>query len=254
MNTQMRALTKGAGAIVALGVIAVSSGGTAQGAPAAPATVPMPPEATYIADTAEDNVAPMTMAVTVEGDMVTAYATNGSDEQAWFFGTQKDGEVDMTSAYADHIQGSYDGSQLRGTLTMNDGSKPHTFAARSAAAPAGIYTATMGPERATWVVRANRTMTGVMDNSAPGDHKVTDQLAAADQQFKDQVRQMRLAQQMQQAPHMEYGTWSTVIDNTPVTATRVTGSTRFWRHPQWRGPGRLASRLGPYRRCTQAAR
>jgi hypothetical protein len=66
-----------------------------------------------------------------------------------------------------------------------------------------------------------------MDTSAPGDHKVTDALGAQQQQYRDQVRQMRLDQQMQQAPAMQYGTWTTVIHDVPVTATPVSGAMRF---------------------------
>ena len=100
-------------------------------------------------------------------------------------------------------------------------------AAAAAPAPAGIYTAAMDGARASWVVRPDRTITGVMDNSAPGDHKVSDAQAAASRQYQEQVRQMRLDQQMQQAPPMHYGTWSTVIHDRPVTATPVRGAMRF---------------------------
>lgn len=85
----------------------------------------------------------------------------------------------------------------------------------------------MQEARASYVVRPDRTITGVMDNSAPGDHKVTDAVAMQQQQYRDQVRQMRLDQQMQQAPPMQYGTWTTVVHDVPVTATRVSGDMRF---------------------------
>jgi hypothetical protein len=211
---------------LAVGLAFAVSGFAGLGAPTAGA-VTMPAEATYIADMAAGPAEPMTLAVTVEGDQVVAYATNGSNEEAWFFGNQSAGTIDMSSMYADRIQASYDGKTLRGTLTMNGDPAAHEFSAAAAPAPAGVYTATMDGARATWVVRPDRIMTGVMDNSAPGDHKVTDALAMRDQQYRDQVRQMRLDQQMQQAPPMQYGTWSTVIHDVPVTATRVSGAMRF---------------------------
>jgi hypothetical protein len=210
---------------LAVGITFAVSGFTGLGAPMAGA-VTMPAEATYIADMAGP-AEPMTLAVTVEGDQVVAYATNGSNEEAWFFGSQNAGEIDMSSMYADRIQATYDGTTLRGTLTMNGDAGPHAFSAAGVSAPAGVYTATMDGARATWVVRPDRTITGVMDNSAPGDHKVTDALAMQEQQYRDQVRQMRLDQQMQQAPAMQYGTWSTVMGDVPVTATRVSGAMRF---------------------------
>jgi hypothetical protein len=189
--------------------------------------VTMPADATYIADMAEGQAQPMTLAVTVDNDKVVAYATNGSNEEAWFFGSQSAGKVDMSSMYADRIQATYDGRTLHGTLTMNGDTAPHEFSAAAAAAPAGIYTAVMDGARASWVVRPDRTITGVMDNSAPGDHKVTDALGAQQQQYRDQVRQMRLDQQMQQAPPMQYGTWTAMIHDVPVTATPVNGAMRF---------------------------
>lgn len=189
--------------------------------------VTMPAEATYIADMAAGSSEPMTLAVTVDMDRVVAYATNGSNEEAWFFGNQNAGKIDTMSMYADRIQATYDGTTLRGTLTMNGDPAPHPFSAAVAAEPAGVYTATMGGARATWVVRPDRTITGVMDNSAPGDHKVTDAIAMQDEQFRDQVRQMRLDQQMQKAPPMKYGTWTAMIHDVPVTATPVDGAMRF---------------------------
>ncbi|HTY27780.1 MAG TPA: hypothetical protein VMD51_06495 [Mycobacterium sp.] len=211
--------------LAAAATLAVS-GLAGLGAPTAGA-VTMPAEATYIADMTAGPADPMTVAVTVDNDKVVAYATNGSNEEAWFFGSQKAGQIDMTSMYADRIKAVYDGATLRGTLTMNGDASPHEFSAAAAPAPAGIYTATMDGSRASWVVRPDRTITGVMDNSAPGDHKVTDALAAQQQQYRDQVRQMRLEQQMQQAPPMQYGTWTTVIHDIPVTATPVSGAMRF---------------------------
>ena len=133
---------------------------------AAPANaVTMPSGATYIADMPADAAEAMTLAVTVDGDRVVAYGTNGSDEEAWFFGTQRGGRIDMMSMYADRVQATYDGATLTGTLTMNGDGNPHAFTAAAAPAPAGIYTATMDGARASWVVRPDRTITGVMDNT-----------------------------------------------------------------------------------------
>jgi hypothetical protein len=170
----------------------------------------------------------MTMAITVEGNQAIAYATNGTDDEAYFFGTQNDGHLDMTSMYGDHLTGSFDGKKVSGEMTMNEpNTVPVKFAAASVTAPAGLYTAVHDNSRATWVVRPDHTMTGVMDNSAPGDHKVTDAAMARDQAFKDQVRQMRLDRQLQQAPQMSYGSWSMHLGDSSVTAVRVTGDMSF---------------------------
>lgn len=218
INKRIRALVVGAGVVIALGMLTAPTSTAA----------PMPPSATFIADVSENDGAIMTMAVTVEGEKVVAYATNGTNDEAYFFGTQTDGQMDLMSMYGDNLKASFDGATLNGAVTMNEtDAKPMTFAATSVVAPAGLYTAAHDTARATWVVRPDHTMTGVMDNSAPGDHKVTDAIMARDQAFKDQVRQMRLDRQLQPAPQMTYGTWSMTMDGSTVTAVRVTGDMSF---------------------------
>jgi hypothetical protein len=189
---------------------------------------PRPPSATFIADMPENDGTTMTMAVTVEGEKVVAYATNGTNDEAYFFGTQTDGQMDLMSMYGDNLKASFDGTTLNGAVTMNEtNATPLTFAASSVPAPAGLYTATHDTARANWVVRPDHTMTGVMDNSAPGDHKVTDAIMAREQSFKDRVRQMRLDRQLQPAPQMTYGTWAMDMNGSTVTAVRVTGGMSF---------------------------
>ena len=231
MRNHTRVLMVGAGAAVALGMLTACSSG-AQDVASSPGTsgtaAPMPSSATFIADVPEANGQLLTMAVTVEGDKVVAYATDGTNDEAYFFGTQTDGEMDLMSMYGDNLKGSFDGGKLNGEVTMNEPqAAPVAFAASTVAAPAGLYTAAQGNARATFVVRPDRTMTGVMDNSAPGDHKVTDAIMARDQAFKDKVREMRLDRQMQRAPQMTYGTWSMQMNGSTVTAVRVTGDMSF---------------------------
>lgn len=221
-----------AGAILAVGTLAACSSGT-PGTTATMATTSvaaaMPAHATFIADMPAAPGAPMTtMAIAVEGDKVVAYATNGTNDEAYFIGTQKDGHIDLDSMYADHLTASFDGQKVSGVIVMNEnGAAPEKFAASPVEAPAGIYTATHGTSRASWVVRPNHTMIGVMDNSAPGNHKVTDAIAAENQQFKDSVRTMRLERQMGPAPLMAYGTWSMDMHGKTVTAVPVTGGMTF---------------------------
>lgn len=214
--------------IIAATLTACSSGTPATPASSGTASIAaaMPMQATFIADMPAAQGAPMTtMAITVEGDKVVAYATNGTNDEAYFFGTQHDGQMELDSMYADHLKASFDGTKVSGVIMMNENrAAPQKFAASPVAAPAGIYTAAHDNSRATWVVRPNHTMVGVMDNSAPGDHKVTDAIAAQDQQFKDRVRQMRLDRQMQQAPQMTYGTWKMDMNGSTVTAVPVTGA------------------------------
>jgi hypothetical protein len=231
ISKHLGALAVGASAIITVGMLSACSSGTPQ-PPAAGATTSvdtaMPPQATFIADMRAAQGAPMTtVAITVEADRVVAYATDGTKNEAYFVGTQKDGEMDLKSMYADHLTASFDGTKVSGVIVMNEnGAAAQNFVASPVAAPAGIYTATQGNSRASWVVRPDRTMVGVMDNSAPGDHKVTDAIAADDQAFKDKIRQMRLDRQ-QPAPQMSYGTWSMDVNGKTVTAVPVTGDMTF---------------------------
>ena len=188
----------------------------------------MPSSATFIADMPEENGPTMTMAIAVAGEKVVAYATNGSTDEAYFFGTQMDGHMHLMSMYGDDLEASFDGKRISGEVTMNEtSSAPAKFAAAMVAAPAGIYTATHGNSRASWVVRPDHSITGVMDNSAPGDHKVTDAIMTRDQAFKDRVRQMRQTRQLQEAPRMTYGTWSMRMGDATTAAARVTGDMSF---------------------------
>ena len=232
MKQYTRALVVGAGALIAMGMLTACSGGPQHVASPTDMTTstgsPMPSSATFIADMPEKDGTMMTMAIAVAGEKIVAYTTNGTTDEAWFFGTQKDGRLDLMSMYGDNLEASLDGNTVSGTVTMNEtGAAPVTFAATSVAAPAGMYTAAHENSRATWVVRPDHTITGVMDNSAPGDHKVTDAIMAHDQAFKDQVRQLRHNRQLQQAPQMTYGTWSMHMGDATMAAVRVTGDLSF---------------------------
>ena len=66
-----------------------------------------------------------------------------------------------------------------------------------------------------------------MDDSAPGDHKVTDAIAAKHQAFKDSVRQKRLDRQLQQAPQLQMDTMEADMNGSMMPATLVTGNMSF---------------------------
>ena len=48
---------------------------------------------------------PMVIGIAVDGDQIAAYACNGTDDEAWFFGNQKDGKIDITSKFKDTLNG-----------------------------------------------------------------------------------------------------------------------------------------------------
>ena len=237
MKKYTRALMVGVGAVLALGTFtACSSGTTEQAATTTETTTTaatttaaaMPEMADFIAEVQKPDGSTMTMAIAVEGENVVAYATNGTNNEAYFFGTQKDGQMELMSMYADEVKASFDGSNINGEMAMNEeGATVQKFAATRVEAPAGMYTAARDNSRATWIVRPNNTTVGVMDNSAPGDHKVTDATAAKDQAFKDSVRQKRLDRQLQQAPQLQMATMEADMNGSMMPVTRVTGSMSF---------------------------
>lgn len=196
---------------------------TALGASSATALA-MPQSGTFVADMAEPDGNTMALGIAVEGEMVTAYATDGTSDEAVFMGTQSNGTMTLNSPYQDQLTASFDGSNVNGTITMNEpNAQPHNFSASLVSAPAGIYTAAAGDSRTTWVVRPNQTMVGMMMPNSKRDREVIDQINAEQQEFKDKVRQMRLERQMQPAPQMTYGTWQTTMNGTTMTAVPVTG-------------------------------
>jgi hypothetical protein len=185
----------------------------------------MPQKATLIADMPGTEGKPsMAMAVTIDGDRVVAYACNGTNDEAWFFGTQKDGVMNLTNKYQDTMTASYEGTKLTGSMTMNTpDATPVKFTASAAAEPAGIYTATMGDARATWVVMDDQRMLGVMQPNSKRDREVIDQINQQQADFKEKVRQARLDRQLQQTAQFNMGTMSMAMNGTTAGVVRVTG-------------------------------
>src|SRR5205085_11984061 len=121
----------------------------------------------------------------------------------------------LTSKYDDHLKASYDGTNLSTTLTMND--VTYTGAAQLAAPPAGIYTATAGDARATWIVLPDQTVVGVTSANSKRDREVIDQINAQQQAFKDKVRQARLQRQLAQSAKLNTSDFTATVNGTTVT-------------------------------------
>lgn len=197
----------------------------ANAAPPLEEAVAFPDSGRYIADIPSADGTTMTMAITVDGDDVAAYATDGTTDEAYFTGVEQDGAIDLTSTYQDQLTASFDGTTLDGTLTMNDVARP--FEASAVTAPAGLYTSVVGDTRATWVVLPDQTMTGMQDTMPGRDGELVGELTEGQPGFEDQVRQLRLDRQLEPAPTMTYGTWAVELDGTPMTAVPVAGNTTF---------------------------
>lgn len=226
MRKRLPVLALGVAAMMALGTVPACSSrsGTEATSPAPSVATSFPKSAHYIADMPMADGKTMTIGVAVEGEDVAAYACDGSSEEAWFFGTQKDGSLDITSKYQDTLKASFNGTGVVGELTMND--VKFQFDAASVAAPAGMYTAEADGIRASWVVRPGNTITGVQFKKS-NDSDVADLVLANEQKFRDQVRQRRLARQLQAAPPLEIGSWKSTINGVPVVAIIVNGDTRL---------------------------
>lgn len=230
MRKQIRTLLIGATAMVALGTVPACSGGSSTEATssttAAPtssasaaAAQPFPQAARYIADMPMADGGTMTLGVAVSGEKVVAYACDGSKDEAWFFGTQDDGALDITGKFKDTLAAEYNGSDVVGDLTMNG--VTYAFSAPQVADPAGMYTAELGGVRASWVVRPDDTATGVQFTPKDDDKTVFD---LQGEEFRERVRNAR---QLAPAPQLTLDGLRTTINGQPVVAELVTGDTSF---------------------------
>ena len=149
MKKHTRTLLIGVSALFALGTLSACSSGTstdstttseaATTTSASAAAAPFPQSAKYIADMTAADGKTMTIGIAVDGAEVAAYACNGTDDEAWFFGTQTDGKIDITSRFRDTLKAEFNGTDVEGDLTMNG--VAYEFTAPAVPAPAGMYTA-----------------------------------------------------------------------------------------------------------------
>lgn len=228
MRKQIRNLMVGAGAVIALGALPACSNtstteATSSSNPAtttsAAAVDDFPDAARYIADMPMAGGGTMTLGVAVSGDKIVAYACDGSKDEAWFFGKQEDGDLDITGKFRDTLSASVDGTDVVGDLTM-DG-VTYAFTAPQVADPAGMYTAVLGGVRASWVVRPGNTMTGVQFTPRDDDKTVFE---LQGEQFRERVRNTR---ELAPAPQLSLDGLRTTINGEPVEAELVTGDTTF---------------------------
>ena len=234
MKTLLRTLLVMVAGLVVLGTLSACSGGssteasssssTSSSSATAPASLPK--AATYVADMEADGKK-MTIGISVDGDQIAAYACNGVDDEAWFFGTQTDGKVDVTNKFRDTLAASFAGSDLTGNVVMNGTN--YTFTAAAVADPAGVYTVDLDGIRSSWIVRPDGSVTGVQFNGGitgrDFEQAELQQLNTA--QFQAQVRNKRVLQQADQAVSLQNRTLTSKINGRSVTARTVTGTTRF---------------------------
>jgi hypothetical protein len=236
MKKHLRTLLVGVSALVALGTLSACSGGstteaTSTPAPAttAPATATdpaFPQSARYVADMTAPDGKTMTIGISVDGDEVAAYACNGTDDEAWFFGNQTDGAIDITGRFRDTLKGQFNGTDVTGDVMMNGVS--YQFTAAPVSGVAGMYTAALDGVRASWVVREDGTAIGVQFSPATGQKlEQSDLQQLADDQFRAQVRNKRQLAAANQIQFLENKSAKSTINGAAVTPTLVTGTFRL---------------------------
>ena len=244
MKTYIRILLLGVIALLALGTLSACSSGTkeatetsestaateASGTSATPApatTSPFPQSAKYIADTKSPDGKPMVIGIAVDGTEIAAYACNGTDDEAWFFGNQKDGKIDITSRFKDTLTAEFNGKDVVGDLTMNG--VAFKFSAPAVPAPAGMYTADLDGVRASWVVRPDGSATGVQFNGGISgrDFEQAELQQLNELQFRNSVRNKRQLQQAQQITLLANKSARSTINGTEVTPVIVDGNFRL---------------------------
>jgi hypothetical protein len=235
MRKHFRTLLVGVSALVALGTLSACSGGKTTEAtntseavttpPAATAT-PFPQSARYVADMKAADGKTMTIGISVDGASIAAYACNGTDDEAWFFGNQADGKIDIKSRFRDTLKAEFTGTDVAGDLTMNG--VAYTFTAAPVSGVAGMYTADFEGTRASWVVREDESAIGVQFSATTGQKlEQSDIQQLADDQFRAQVRNTRRLQQAAQLTKLQDGAMSSTINGHQVTPTLVTGTFRL---------------------------
>jgi len=236
MKKHLRTLFVGVSALLALGTLSACSGGKTTEAtntseavttPPAATAKPFPQSARYMADMKAADGKTMTIGISVDGSSVAAYACNGTDDEAWFFGNQKDGKIDITSRFKDTLKAEFDGKDVVGDLTMNG--VAFTFSAPAVPAPAGMYTAELNGVRASWVVRPDGSATGVQFNGGISgrDFEQAELQQLNELQFRNSVRNKRQLQQAQQIQLLANRSASSTINGHDVTPVLVNGGFRL---------------------------
>lgn len=214
VNSPSRSFGLAAGlAVVAIAFTACSSATD----PAQPrSSAAMPETADFVTEMPAADGSVMAMAISVMGDRVIGYATNGTDNQAYLFGTQKDGTMTLASEYGDTLTGKFDRGSVTGELKMDGASSPMTFSAAQAQSPAGMYTVVDNGQRASWVVRNDRSVVGMTDNMCVAPY------------FENVLGNCRsnrkTSERPRPAPAMSVATMSATMGGKAMRPAKVTGA------------------------------
>jgi hypothetical protein len=237
MNKHLRTLVLGVSALFALGALSACSGAESTEAtdtseavttPPAATAKPFPQSARYVADMKAADGKTMTIGISVEGPSIAAYACNGTDDEAWFFGNQTDGKLDLKSRFRDTLSAQFNGTDVTGDLTMNG--VAYTFSAAPVSGVAGMYTTDLEGVRASWVVREDGSAIGVQFNTGSitgRDFEQAELQQLNEQQFRNGVRNKRQLQQASQIQFLQNKSARSTINGRDVTPTLVNGTFRL---------------------------
>jgi uncharacterized protein (DUF2147 family) len=168
-------------AVVALGLVlflvnlSAAPGTQAAGPAAAPATsaspapaaqaTPFPAKAKYTGNAKKKDGTPVPIAITVDGTKVKVYLCDGKTIEAWFEGTQQNGElVDVKGKGQNKLDGKLDGETIKGQVSVLVGSDQVTWPYEATAtkkAQSGLYRASGANGTTGWIVQDNGSQTGV---------------------------------------------------------------------------------------------
>lgn len=123
------------------------------------ATPQFPPKADYVGTIPPASGAPITLAITVQGDRAIAYACDGRTVESWLQGPVSNGTLQLTGRNDAKLDGRLDGTDVRGTLSL--GGKQWEYRTAPAQPPAGLYVYRDGQLRESWIVDSTGTVTGV---------------------------------------------------------------------------------------------
>lgn len=238
MRKSTRPLLVGITALLALGTLSGCSGGSSteattspsQPAPTTTSAQPqVPASGRYMADMVAADGKTMTIGISVDGAEIAAYACNGTDDEAWFFGNQTDGKIDVKSRFRDTLTAEFAGDEVTGEVTMNE--VEYDFTANAVSGLAGMYTADADGVRASWVVRPDGTATGVQFSGFPqGDRDRNFDPFNLDGLTDFQIRKdVRNKRNLGPAGPIQFpqGKPQSSINGVPVTPTLVTGTFRL---------------------------
>ncbi|OKH80446.1 hypothetical protein EB75_20630 [Mycobacterium sp. ST-F2] len=127
--------------------------------PTPPPPAPFPAKADYVGKI-NTSTGVITLDIAVSGQKAVAYACDGKSVETWLTGPAEAGTVTLTNKNkTSRLEGRHEGTNVSGTLTIGEKSWPFTAAAVQP--PAGLYLEQAGGVRNSWIVDADKSVTGV---------------------------------------------------------------------------------------------